>query len=163
MSILKEIILKIKRLGWRIKTQILRMTWATIWIGLKYNSSIIDQSSLSNLTIGNNTWIWRWVVINALNWIEVWDNVLISDYCAIVSTDHESKDINIPISEQWYTTWEEQKIIIWDWVWIWFNVIIMKWVTIWSNSIIWAWSVVTKDVESNSIYAWVPAKFIKKR
>jgi len=41
------------------------------------------------------------------------------------------------------------------------NSVIMPGVTIGDNVIIWAWSVVTKDIPSNSVAVWVPAKVIE--
>lgn len=162
-KILKAFLEIYKNFIWFLRSKILTLVWAKVGTWIKYNSSIISQSSLDNISFWNNVWIGKGVVFNGKNCIDIWNDVLVSDYCAILSTDHEFKDISKPIRLQWYTSWEEQKVEIWDWVWIGFNVIIMKWVKIGENAIIWAGSVVTKNIEANSIYAWVPAKFIKKR
>ena len=55
-----------------------------------------------------------------------------------------------------------KEVILEDNVWIGDSAIICKGVRIGKNSIIGAGSVVTKNVEPNSIYAGNPAKFIKK-
>lgn len=163
MKILKNIILFLKTINWKFKSFIISFLWAKVWKNLRYNSTIIDQSSLANIEFWDNVWIWKWNVLNWLNGIKFGNNILISDYCALISTDHKYDNLDIPISEQWYTIWEEQKIIIEDGVWIWFNVIITKWVKIWKNAIVGAWAVVTKDVPENAIVWWVPAKIISYR
>ena len=55
-----------------------------------------------------------------------------------------------------------KEVILEDNVWIGDSAIICKGVRIGKNSIIGAGSVVTKNVEPNSIYAGNPAKFVKK-
>jgi maltose O-acetyltransferase len=141
----------------------LKLLWAKVWKQLVWHSAISYQSWFDNISIWNNVRIWRGVLINWLNWISIWNDCMISNYCAILSTDHEHKDINIPIIKQWFTVWKEQKITIGNGVWIWFNSIITKGVTIWDNVIVWAGAVVTKDVPQNAIVWWVPAKVIKMR
>jgi maltose O-acetyltransferase len=128
-----------------------------------WNASITSQTYFAGLNIWDNVLIWEWGLFNALNWITIGNNCMIANYCAFLSTDHETKDLTIPIYKQWYTIGAEQRIIIWDDVWIGFNAVIMKWVSIWKGAIIWAGAVVTKDVPENAIVGWVPAKIIKYR
>lgn len=66
------------------------------------------------------------LIINALNGIEIGNDVVISDYCCFVSTDHELKDLWIPMINQGYTIGEYQKNITSDWVWIRFNVLLSE-------------------------------------
>lgn len=151
------------KLFWYKNMLFLKLGGGEFWTNLRRNSGLLNQSFLSNLKIWNNVWVGAWNVMNALNGIEIGNNVVIADYCCFVSTDHQYKDLSVPVIDQGYTIWKEQKIIIWDWVWIGFNAIVTKWVTIGKNAIVWAWSVVTKDVPENAIVWGVPARIISFR
>jgi galactoside O-acetyltransferase len=72
--------------------------------------------------------------------------------------DHEFKNNNKLVREQGIKT---AKITIGDNVWIGAKSIILKGVNVGDNSIIAAGSIVNCDVESNFIYAGVPAKKIR--
>lgn len=160
MMLLKKIIGLLNKIFWMKSAILLKCAGASIGDSVKRNSWVLNQSILSNLKIWNNVWFGAWNIVNALNGIEIGNDVVISDYCCFVSTDHESKDLWIPIINQGYTIGEDQKIIISDWVWVGFNVVVTKWVKVGKNAIIWAGSVVTRNVPENAIAVWVPAKVI---
>lgn len=108
----------------------------------------------TNIHIGDNTFI------NYNVWIE--DNVTIGKNCNItykVTFCTSSHEIGDSIRRAGKST--IGKISIGDGTWIGANSIILPGVTIGSGCIIGAGSVVTKDCESNKLYAGNPAKIIK--
>lgn len=110
------------------------------------------------IDIGNNVEINENVRIRENVYIGC--NVLIAPGVQLLSTNHGSSRIDIPIKEQ---EGIHGTITINDDVWIGTNAIILKDVTIGSHSIIAAGAIVTKNVPEYSIVAGVPAKIIKKR
>ncbi len=125
----------------------------TIWENVQIDSP-------SKLTIGNNVSINRGCIIHAGGGIEIGDDILIGPNVVIYSQNHVHSDINKKIYEQGYET---KKVTIFNNVWIGANSIILPGVKIESGSVIAAGSVVTKNIESNSVVAGKPATFIKKR
>jgi acetyltransferase-like isoleucine patch superfamily enzyme len=98
--------------------------------------------------------------MNTSGGIYIGDRTLIGYRTQIISADHDIPPIGekIPVSGNKYS-----KIHIENDVWIGGNCLITAGVTIGEGAIIAGGSVVTKDVESNSIVAGVPAKLIKMR
>lgn len=92
--------------------------------------------------------------------ISIGKYVMIAPGCVFVSFDHAFNNLEIPMVKQGVI---EAPIVIEDDVWIGANCTITKGVTLKKGSIVAANSVVTKDVESYSIYGGVPAKFLKKK
>lgn len=89
---------------------------------------------------------------------------LISDHVNIIGNDHTSNIPGVPTTLAGRPNdYLELETIIEDDVWIGHGVTVMRGVTIGEGSIIGANSVVTKDIPAYSIFAGVPAKFIKYR
>ena len=109
----------------------------------------------ANIKLGNDVFINKSCMFVDLGGIELEDKVLIGPEVKILSVNH-------PLNP------ENRRGVILKGVkirrnaWIGAGVIICPGVTIGENSVIGAGSVVTKDVPDNSLYAGVPAKFIKK-
>ena len=98
--------------------------------------------------------------------VYIGDDVMFGPNVTLITGDHR---IDIP-NRTMYSIGDDEKlpendmdITIENDVWIGANVTILKGVTIREGSVIAAGAVVTKDVESYSIYGGVPAKLIKKR
>jgi galactoside O-acetyltransferase len=92
--------------------------------------------------------------------IIIGNDVMIAQNVVIRASDHEFKDIQIPISQQGH---RGGKIVIGDGCWIAANVVITANVVIGEHSIVAAGAVVTSNIEPYSIVGGVPAKLIRKR
>jgi len=121
-----------------------------------------DGKNGSSLEIGDNVSLNDNVTINADcgGKIAIGDNTLIGPGTVIRAANHVFSNREIPIRDQGHVG---SQILIGDDVWIGASVTILPGVTIYKGAVIGAGSVVTKDVESYSIVAGVPAKEINKR
>lgn len=108
----------------------------------------------ANIKIGEGVFINKGCMIVDLGGVEIEDNVLIGPRVNLLSVNHPT-DIK---SRRGVIL---KKVRIKKNAWIGASVTVCPGVTIGENSIIGAGSVVTKDVKDNSVYAGVPAKFIK--
>ncbi|OAO24847.1 MULTISPECIES: acyltransferase [Mammaliicoccus] len=113
-----------------------------------------------NMKLGSNIDFAKDVLITTKGGIEIGDRVLIGYSSKILTSNHKIPSNRKRIFTSGHTN---SKVIIESDVWIGSNVIILPGVSIGEGSVIAAGSVVTKDVESYSIYAGVPAKKIKDR
>jgi acetyltransferase-like isoleucine patch superfamily enzyme len=116
------------------------------------------------LIIGDNVQINDFVHITASSKVFIGNNVLIASKVYISDTSHgayKGYDISSPFQAPDKRDIFSIPVIIEDNVWIGDGVCILPGVTIGFGSIIGANSVVTKDVDSLSIYAGIPAKKIK--
>ena len=111
-----------------------------------------------NLKIGENVSIHPMCYIEAAGGITISDNVSIAHSTSLISTNHTWDDMETPIK---YNNEIKHPIIICEDVWIASGVRILAGVTINKRSIIAAGAVVTRNVESNTIYGGIPAKKIK--
>lgn len=109
---------------------------------------------LGNVFIGNNVVINRNLLLDNRAEIFIGNNVSIARDCAIFTGGH---DIKSPFLEM-----TKSKVIINENVFIFSNCLIMPGVNIGKNSIVYPGSVVTKNIEDNSIVAGNPAKCIRK-
>jgi galactoside O-acetyltransferase len=92
--------------------------------------------------------------------IIIGNDVMIAQNVVIRASDHEFKNIHIPISQQGH---RGGKIMIGNGCWIAANVVITANVEIGEHSIVAAGAVVTCNIEPYSIVGGVPAKLIRKR
>lgn len=120
----------------------------------------IRISGPENIAIGNSVSIEDNCSLYGQGGISIGNNVMLASYVHLISQDHRSSKIGVPIKNQGF---ELGKITIEDDVWIGINVVILKNVTIGNGSIIGAGSIVTKDVPPFSISVGNPAKVIKTR
>lgn len=126
------------------------------WINMKD----YFKSGKPTLSIGDNCYIGRFTQINAWYDVQIEENVLIADRVFISDADHFYNDISKPIIDQ--GDFYKASIYVKSGAWIGIGSVILPGVTIGKNSIIAANSVVTKDVPDFTIYAGIPAKFLKK-
>ena len=130
------------------------------------NVNFVRYSSINandgKIEIGNNVNINYNTNINASNngEIKIGNNVSIGQNSVIRASDHKYEEKNVPIIDQGHSP---GKIIIGDDIWIGANCVITKNVSIGSHSIINAGSIVTRDVEENSIVGGNPTKLINKK
>ena len=107
-----------------------------------------------NIKIGKDVFINKSCMFVDLGGITLEDNVLVGPEVKILSVNHPVD----PIKRRGVII---KSVKIKHNAWIGAGAIICPGVTIGKNSVIGAGSVVTKDVPDNSVYAGVPAKFIK--
>ncbi|MBY0487468.1 MAG: acyltransferase [Flavobacteriaceae bacterium] len=121
------------------------------------------QNFTPKIKIGNNVIFNTDIHIGCINQIEIGDNCLFAS--RIYITDHHHGDTSegmIAIIPAKRPLISKGAVKIENNVWVGEGVVIMPGVTIGENSIIGANSVVTKSVPKNSVFAGIPAKFIKQ-
>lgn len=137
--------------SWNIGNNVTIETYCSIFSRETINAGRLSVGDGSR--IGDNT------IIDLVDDVEIGNNVAIGPNCTFYTHDHIYTNKNLP-------TWKggiiKKPIIIEDDSWIGANVTILPGVLIGRRSIVAAGSVVTTSVPSNSIYAGVPAKLIKR-
>ncbi len=113
---------------------------------------------LENLEIGNNVSIHHFCYIDAEGSISIGNDCAIAHGTSILSSNHTWGDASLPIK---YNPVEYSEVRIENDVWIGCGSRIMAGCHIGSRSVIAAGAVVTKNVESDTIFGGVPAKMIK--
>lgn len=113
-----------------------------------------------NIYIDENTSINSFSVLSGLGGITIGKYVAIAPRCSIIASNHVFNDSTLPIKKQGLSS---KGIVIEDDVWLGIGAIILDGVTIGKGSIVGAGSVVTKNVDPNTIVAGVPARVIKRR
>lgn len=120
-------------------------------------SSILRKVSIrqGNITIGNNTIINQFCMLDGRGTLVIGDNVDIAPFVKIWTIEH---DPNSPTHDA-----VNEPVIIKDNVWIASSAVILPGVTIGEGAVIAANALVTKDVDPYTIVGGVPAKEISKR
>lgn len=117
-----------------------------------------------NLSIGSNVSIQPMCYLECGNsddiGIVIGNDVSIAHGATVMATSHLYTDKNIPIKDQGVET---KTVVISDNVWIGAKATVLCGVKILEGTIIGSNAVVTKDAESESVYAGVPARKIKNR
>lgn len=121
------------------------------------------------ITIGDNFYIGKYSIIESD--AEIGNNVIFANHVSLIGRyDHHFQQLGIPIrlasqirDKEYNWKGLNQKIIIEDDVWIGLGTIVLSGVKVGKGSIVAAGSVVTKDVESYSIYGGNPARKIRDR
>lgn len=158
--ILYSIIFNFESLIKRVKYENYRITY-DISNNFFFNGPGIHFYGPGRIIAGENSYIGNYSTIQAdVNCFVkigrgcmISHNVRIYTSSALVDQDFSQK----PLKEKY------GNVIINDYVWIGANVFINPGVTIGENAIIGANSVVTRDIPAFSVYAGVPAKFIKSK
>lgn len=128
----------------------------------RFNGNDILIYGKGSLEIGENSYIGSLSTIQ----LQEGNKVKIGDGCSIshnVRIYTSSKDPNFDFKYKDSATMKCGDVIIENYAWIGANVFINPGITIGENSVIGANSVVTKNIEPNSINGGVPAKIIKMK
>lgn len=128
-----------------------------VWIEPNVYIKIVSEES--KIIIGKETFIGFNSELNIMGNLIIGKQVLIGPGCLIVDHNHSHAQGSSIASQGC----EYRPIQIEDDVWIGAKSVILPGVTLKKGAIIAAGSVVTKDVESMTIVAGVPAKLINKR
>ncbi len=117
------------------------------------------NDGLPTLTIGDGTYIGRFVHINAWRNVKIGTNVLIADRVFITDCGHKYDDINTPIRLQ--NDVFLNAVNLCDGCWIGIGAVILSGVTVGRNAVVGANAVVTKNVPDFAVVVGVPAKVIE--
>ena len=123
-------------------------------------NSIISFLKMSELLIGDNTFIGHYANIRVSKKIIIGKDCRIAQFVSFIGDNHNFDRTDIPGYLQGVIP---ENIIIEDDVWIGTQVVILTGITIGKSSIIGAGSIVTKSVPPYSICVGNPAKIIKNR
>ena len=166
----------IKNVSLQVRNPIENKIYLEVGENSVINGSFIFEIQNGKISIGSRTFIGGGMFI-CIEVITIGDDVMFSWGCTVADNNshshiwHQRKDDVL----EWKKGLDENKIGVYkDWthvkrgeiviknkVWIGFNSIILKGVRIGQGAIVAAGSVVTKDVESFTLVAGNPAKFIK--
>lgn len=111
------------------------------------------------LTIGDGTYIGRFVHINAWQNVVIENNVLIADRVFISDSSHNFENTEVPIRLQGDRF--EGQVLLKEGCWLGIGVVVLPGVTIGKNAVVASNSVVTKDVPDYGVVGGIPAKLIK--
>lgn len=111
------------------------------------------------LTIGDGTYIGRFVHINAWQEVVIENDVLIADRVFISDCEHMHINTEVPIIRQGDTF--KGAVRLREGCWLGIGVVILPGVVVGRNSVVAANSVVTKDVPDYTVVAGMPAKIVK--
>lgn len=113
---------------------------------------------IAKMQIGNNVSIHQMCYLDAFGGIDIGSDVAIAHGSTIMTTEHNYQDVAAAIRDAGCSA---SPVRISDDVWIGAGVKVLAGVTIGSHSVVGAGAVVTRDVESNSVAAGVPARRLK--
>lgn len=111
------------------------------------------------LLINDGSHIGDYTIIDVVDNVTIGKDVAIGPNCTIYTHDHIYTDLNLPA---WKGGLISNSVMIEDGAWVGSGVTVLPGVTIGKRAVIAAGSVVTKNVEAESIYGGIPAKLIKK-
>ena len=94
--------------------------------------------------------------------IEIGDGTMLGANCNIYGTDFHCVDASKRLNQKTTADAPTAPIKIGKNVWLASNVTVLKGVTIGDEAVVGAMSLVTKDVESKTIFAGIPAKMIRR-
>lgn len=117
-----------------------------------------ESPSAGILSIGDSTHIGDNTIIDVADDVTIGSTVAIGPNCVIYSHDHGYES---DATAAWKGPLITRPVVIEDNAWIGSGVTILPGVTIGKRAVVAAGSVVTKDIETNSLYGGVPARKIK--
>lgn len=116
--------------------------------------------SPQNIFIGDYSHIGHYCYISGWGGITIGSWVRIGKGACLITSEHNSEDVDIPIKKQGITL---KPIVIEDDVWIGVNAMVMPGVKIGKGAIISSGSVVFMDIPEYSIVAGNPARVVRNR
>ncbi|HMT03936.1 MAG: acyltransferase [Solirubrobacterales bacterium] len=119
----------------------------------------ITMSDHAKVTLGDDVWLNRNVMVAAEQEVMVGDHVMFANGCFVGDASHRFNDPNIPITWQGFTS--KGPVRIGSNVWLGVNVVVTSGVTIGDHCVVGANSVVTGDLPEGTIAAGAPAKVIR--
>ena len=123
-------------------------------------SKVFDEPEVK---VGSNTTINYNTVISVAKGVSIGDDCMISINCLIMDSDDHPIDPQKRLDKDPIERKDAKRVVIGNNVWIGAHVIILKGVHIGDNAIIAANSVVTRDVDADTIYAGTPASHRVKK
>ncbi len=117
------------------------------------------MSDHAKVTLGDDVWLNRNVMVAAEQEVMVGDHVMFANGCFVGDASHRFNDPNIPITWQGFTS--KGPVRIGSNVWLGVNVVVTSGVTIGDHCVVGANSVVTGDLPEGTIAAGAPAKVIR--
>ena len=120
----------------------------------------ITAPGKARVRIGAGTFLNLGVMIAAEELVEIGDHCMLANGCFITDSSHRYDDPEKPVPWQGFTSKGPTRLG--DNVWLGANVVVTSGVSIGERCVIGANSVVTRDIESFSVAAGVPAKVLRK-
>ena len=135
-------------------------SWRARLFGAEIGEMVVIESSalngkISNLEIGDETYIGRTVNFALHAKIKIGSRVVINNGVQLLTAGHETNDLS------W--TGYSRPITIEDYAWIATNAILLPGVNIGRGAVVGAGAVVTKNVSANEVVAGNPAVVVSKR
>ena len=129
------------------------------------NCFVLQDSKLlcygGDIIIGNDVSINPFCILYGHGGLTIGNNVRIANSSIFIPSNHNFKNIDIPI---WHQGETSKGIVLEDDIWIGSNVKVLDNVHISKGIVVGAGSVVTKSLDKEyGVYAGIPAKFIKYR
>ncbi len=136
-------------------------------IGVRFGKNLRSQVVFAieaphKLEFGDNVGVGVGCTFISGGGISIGSDVMIANYVGFLSSDHEFKNLTIPMKDQGMKN-ENTPITIEDDVWLGYGVIVLKNVRIGKGAIVGAGSVVTKDIPPFAIAIGNPARVVKYR
>lgn len=134
--------------------------WCYRKLGMKMEQgAVLDRRvelrDPKQISLGKNTLVGWWALLDGRGGIEIGDNVNISSYVKLITGGH---DVQSPSFDSVF-----KKIKIMDRAWICTGAMVLGGVTIGEGAVVAAGAVVTKDVPPYEMWGGVPAKKIGER
>lgn len=145
----------------QIRVLILKLLGASIGdntIILNVSFMNLYRGSFANLTVGNNCYIGKGVLLDLAGKIKIGNNITVAERSILIT--HMNVGYKDHPLQQFYPS-KIDKIIIGKGTFVGVGSIILPGVSIGKNCLIAAGSVVTKSIESNTVIGGVPAIKIK--
>ncbi|AOZ92246.1 glycosyltransferase [Paenibacillus crassostreae] len=133
-----------------------------VYIRSRYWFNVIDPhiGDMPKIIIGDGCQCNLGLILSAVNRIELETNVLIGPNVYISDTDHQYREVGVPVLSQGITTRSDQ-VIIGEGAWIGANAVIVGNVRIGRGSVVSANSVVVRNVPDYCVVGGAPAKVLK--